>query len=96
MKPRHAAALALVGWYLMYPNPNLAAAHHSEWDTTDQSFRSKKDCEQQAESERRYWAELTKGGDWSAVTMLIAPYVSALLGRKAVCVRSDDPRLKGN
>ena len=101
MNFRHCAALALVVWHLMYPNRAIRVgvtydSPLSEWDFNDEGFKSKKDCEQQADSDRRYWANLTKDGDYSAVTMLIAPYVGALLKRKAVCVRSDDPRLKGN
>jgi hypothetical protein len=36
------------------------------------------------ESDRKYWTEQTKDGDYSSVTMGIAPYVSAVLDRKAV------------
>ena len=87
MNPRHAAALALVVWYLMYqhdmPNTNV-------WTHNTQSFKSKRDCEHFAELER---AKL-KSQDQSDVTMLEGYYVSAVLSKKTVCMRDDDPRLK--
>ena len=90
MKPLHAAALALVVWYLMFPNPGKGINYDSpvsEWDTFGVEFKSKKDCEQQMESDRKYWTEETKDGDFSSVTMLIAPEVGAELDRKAVCAQ---------
>jgi hypothetical protein len=87
MKPRHAAALALAGWYLMYqqdmPNTNV-------WTHKSQSFKSKRDCEHFVDLER---AKL-KSQDLSDMTMLEGYYVSALLSKKTVCMRDDDPRLK--
>ena len=96
MKPRHAAALALVGWCIMWPDVRRGVTYKSplsEWDSSKE-FKSQDVCEHQMESDRKYWTELTKDGDRSSVTMGIAPYVIAVLDRKAVCVRRDDPRLK--
>ena len=98
MKLRHATALALVVWYVFWPNPGKGVTYNSplsEWDTFGVEFKSKKDCEQQMESERKYWTDQTKDGDYSSVTMLSAPYVRAVLDRKAVCAQSGDPRLNG-
>jgi hypothetical protein len=54
MTPRHAAALALVGWYLMRPpGPNNGApdfrAPLSQW-TYSGSFDSAKDCQRERDS----------------------------------------------
>jgi hypothetical protein len=55
MKPRHAAALVLVGWYLMFPPPDFDHATHlangnpnldapfSDW-RNEASFDSAKEC----------------------------------------------------
>jgi hypothetical protein len=88
MKPRHATALALAVWYLMYqPNmPNTVV-----WTHKTQSFKSKRDCEHFAESER---TKLEHSENPRDTTMLEGYYVSALLDKKAVCMRDDDPRLK--
>ena len=90
MKPRHAAALALVGWYLMYQQdmPNTKV-----WTHKTQSFKSKRACEHFAELER---AKLEHSENPRDTTMLEGYYVSALLDKKTVCIRDDDPRLKGN
>ena len=85
MNLRHAAALALVGWYLMYqqnmPNSNV-------WTHKTQSFKSKRDCEHFAESER---AKLEHSENPRDTTTLEGYYVSALLDKKTVCMRGDDP-----
>ncbi len=61
MKPRHAAALALVGWYLMTPPPEINLATHLPtgrpdlsapfrfWQD-DGSFDSAKECNAELES----------------------------------------------
>jgi hypothetical protein len=65
MKPRHAAALALVGWQLMYPNPQKGVTYNSplsQWDSFGKESKSKKDCEKEVESDRKYWIEQTRTG----------------------------------
>jgi len=46
MNLRHAAALALVVWHLMYPNRTIRGVTYdsplSEWDFNDEGFKSKK------------------------------------------------------
>ncbi len=58
MKPRHAAALALVGWYLMVPQPDApekaANAPLSKWKWNQMgTFVSASDCEKEKESLRK-------------------------------------------
>ena len=50
MKPRHAAALALVGWYLMMPLKDHPEAPIKYWSQIG-SYDSAKECE--AERERK-------------------------------------------
>jgi hypothetical protein len=93
MKPRHAAALAVLAWYLMIPplaDPDGLSidttAPLTAWYNMKPSFPSKQDC------------ETTK-----AKMIALHPHPSSppeqlrLEGAKAaLCVPSDDPRLKGN
>jgi len=51
MKPRHAGAFALVGWYLMLPpligSSGVATqAPLTQWRATGQSYPSEEQCEQ--------------------------------------------------
>ena len=80
MKPRHTAALALVGWYLLLPPPDLAAAHRtdaplSQWVQIG-NYNSVKECNENRVALKRE----TKDGRWAV--------------KQAVCVAADDPRLK--
>jgi hypothetical protein len=45
MNSRHAAALALVGWYLMVPSKEHKPPY---WNTIGESFERQKDCEKAA------------------------------------------------
>src|ERR1700719_4424993 len=89
---RHAAALALVVWYLMEPPTRgapveiLNDAPLSQWEFEDQ-YDSKAECEQAIPSDKEV-DEMMKqcsNGD-CAVT------VGRLMNGR--CVASDDPRLK--
>jgi hypothetical protein len=104
MNLRHAAALALVGWYLMLPPTRFDSskvfqlrprAPLSEWETVS-SFDSAKDCETartnydlddlyKQSQKPRYKDDLRP--------MLTRKDISALMG-VAVCIATDDPRLK--
>jgi hypothetical protein len=94
MKMRHAAALALVGWYLMIPpvvcekrkcNAELNAPF-SQWRRSKKSLGSESDCE---EARPRVRAAVdTAVKDVSARL----EYDKALAS--GLCVSSDDPRLK--
>jgi hypothetical protein len=91
MNPRHTAALALVGWYLMYPIDVPDNAPVSEWTHGAATFRSKGDCEKSAESELADCKE-----NQETMTMLNAMYCRALFAKRTQCVGNDDPRLKRN
>jgi hypothetical protein len=87
MKLRHAAALALVGWYLMVPPQTRTwwigperyddAAPLSRW-TTERSFDKAEACE------AARLATQEQAGD------------AAIRMGHAACVASEDPRLKAN
>jgi hypothetical protein len=102
-KPRHAVALALMGWYLMVPPPWRSPGTYPiagdmkaplrQW-TIISTFPNEKEC-------------LTKGGDalanyrFKKEGMLLAPMgiLPQMLdlrwsGDKFECVATDDPRLK--
>jgi hypothetical protein len=111
MKPRHAAALALAGWYLMVP-PSMsemdwtcgaslsAFAYHKLFGTGDE-----KDCAKFAEIEAPN-APIAKWHEMSPFETLLdcEKAQHELLTRSragspqagALCVATDDPRLKGN
>ena len=85
MRPRHAAALALAGWYLMVPPIShkgefLDNAPLSEWtllDSTDSAAdcnaeANRSDLRSKTERDRNVKVDHTK------------------------CISTDDPRLKGN
>jgi len=82
MNPRHAAALALVGWYLMVPIMNqygkIQDAPLAEWAHVD-SFDTATECRDAA-----HQLIALQGKD--------KPPVAAVLGFQ--CIESDDPRLK--
>jgi hypothetical protein len=85
MNFRHAAALALVGWYLMVPlreNDNSAKLRVdvplADWVYVD-SFDTAKECRNEGVQEEKRYAkdplEADEYGSWE-------------------CIASDDPRLK--
>jgi hypothetical protein len=87
MKPSHAAALALAGWYLMLPpmqggHPNERAPL-SQW-TIIGSFNTAKECNKllEADAESR-----------THFTVTDEPLLRA---SAAECIAADDPRFKGN
>jgi hypothetical protein len=91
MKLRHAAALALVGWYLLVPPwvaPNQfdATAPLAQWPQV-KSFDSAAACEQHRLGAFRHFSANKEKLDEAA-----AEY-NARLYRAALCVETDDPRL---
>jgi hypothetical protein len=86
MKPRYAAALALVGWYLMVPPPKSDGADLqwplSEWASL-QGFDTATECE-------RAKKELQLKHPTSSSTHKVSVY------EMASCVATDDRRLKPN
>ena len=91
MNLRHAAALALVGWYLMapsvtYPGDSVTRLGDpsdpiSTW-TIEHSFDSARECEQ---------AKQTIEQSLKTKTAMSAHELASL---DAQCVATDDPRLK--
>jgi hypothetical protein len=89
VKPRHATALALVGWYLM--SPPLAPGRHgqieksvllSQWDILE-SFDSASECETALSRFR--------AGQHTETEVGMRLREAAFQSR---CIASDDPRLK--
>jgi hypothetical protein len=85
MKPRHAAALALVGWYLMVPP--LGPDHTRDdslplarWHTLE-SFDSALEC-------RDFHSQAWERSKSNNNAKMAEAYESA------TCIASDDPRLK--
>ena len=96
MNPRHAAALALVGWYLITPPLSsdgkrvVGYAPLSGW-SIGQSFDSATECEHariEQVTSARYVAEKARDPDPSNSVLVL----DASLGK---CVATNDPRLKG-
>ena len=103
MKPRHAAAFALVSWYLMIP-PILpigdtvdvkngrwwtqTAAPLSKWQISS-SYDSASDCENLKD-------KLIKSGSSGLDNTKATSYkrAFAVASTQAVCIATDDPRLK--
>jgi hypothetical protein len=99
VKPRHAAALALVGWYLLTPPFDdlgrvNAKARFSAWDNWD-AYDSAVKCE--LDKAKIIGLAKAKVGRHSASPRRAAADQSfleaVLLGQ---CVAADDPRLESN
>jgi hypothetical protein len=99
MKLRHAAALALAGWYLIMPPTGRTlrvglAAPLSQWRTVG-TFNSADDCES---GKRKGLPLLEKRIKEKAGKAGVAAHdsdVQVLAGLSLRCIASDDPRLKG-
>ncbi len=90
MNLRHAAALALVGWYLMYPPMDRKGmpskdAPLQEWGLLN-SFGTKDACESSL-SRMKEQAKLPQPEN----SLVVVPDQVAMLVK---CIASDDPRLK--
>jgi len=91
MKLRHAAALALVGWYLM-----LLPAHGEgpqifdlPWSTEVRSFDSAKECEEARAKAVITPVPLNSQSQVAGPTPTPTP-----VNRAFYCIEADDPRLK--
>jgi len=101
MKLRHAAALALVGWYLMTPPPLLPLpakgdpqpdlrAPLSEWHRPNWVFATEHEClAKQAELRKIWWTNVTDIPPEKITARQMTWWV-----KNAQCIASDDPRLK--
>jgi hypothetical protein len=127
MKLRHAAALALVGWYLMVPPRGVESkdiSHHLFHDTkeatdallnktaeigpdptqpySDWAIMSSYDTGGQCEQERRKYLEIAANAkereyrDSQGQPLSDQIKISTKQYEFAVCIATDDPRLKGN
>jgi hypothetical protein len=107
MNLRHAATLALVGWYLMIPpastyNGEAHVDSHASvrsWTRIGRSFDSSADCEKAKEKSQKNVQDAEGRGLESAARMDANPDDQALAGYEAArhmkCVSKDDPRIKG-
>ena len=91
--PRHAAALALVGWYLMMPFPKTKCPDKSLNDYIHvKSYDTAKDCEKDKvdliEQTRQPNYAVREGfKSWTVLQVRTMLQVSE-------CIATDDPRLK--
>lgn len=96
-KVRHAAALALVGWYLMVPPRNNVGKLRRFWEgslagwSIESSFDSAKECEGARQKGLADAAKVTGGAmaDNGTITDKGVFVPDTLL-----CIATDDPRLK--
>ncbi len=86
MKLRHAAALALVGWYLMLPTTDQVAPLR-RWQIAN-TFELKSDCEA---SRKEFFDNGVKRMKNARDN---EEMVFGALMAKATCIPTDDPRLK--
>ena len=91
MNPRHAAALALVGWYLIVPPLNRPRAAMGEW-TIFKSFDSADLCQAERDREVEWAAKGENSGKY--LTLHTKSRNAQFDGTAAQCIASDDPRLK--
>jgi hypothetical protein len=97
MNSRHAAALALVGWYLMVPPLTPGGGPHevlfhaplSKWEVGE-DIDTKAECE---DSLREHINNMDRDANDCAVGTCAVMVVEYAHGR---CMASDDPRLKNN
>jgi hypothetical protein len=102
MNLRHAAALALVGWYLMAPVPTKAPLGQqpinpdlplSKW-TIEQSFDTAAECEHWRASAIMTNVKTYLDKDSTDAESKQA-HLAANLWWKSLCIATDDLRLKG-
>lgn len=94
MKLHHAAALALVGWYLLAPpqgDPRgtfREDAPLSEWEQWDSAYDSKAECEKALK-------EYQKDAQTDSAQCETFSCALTVAGRtRGRCIAADDPRLK--
>ena len=101
MKPRHAAALALVGWYLMVPPTTIIPNGHTgyeeeippisrDWEVV----RRYTTAEQCADELRFMLSHFDSVAKFAKQRHQNAGSVQAQLIYGGACFRDDDPRLK--
>jgi hypothetical protein len=105
MKPSHAAALSLVGWYLIVPPPAHdpkrpqalvdGLAPISEW-VVQEVFDTARECREARDAGKEEFKEALKRSDFGNKPMAKNRIDEITLVQKfsEECVASDDPRLK--
>jgi hypothetical protein len=102
MKPRHAAALAIVGWYLLMPPITMegdkanvdGSVPLSQWDRGDRVYDTESACEEMR-AKLSAIAESHKNWIGRSGSVAAANDRYVLLTNQR-CIATDDPRLKGN
>jgi hypothetical protein len=91
MKPRHAAALALVGWYLMTPPPPFdPSSPLSKWSRLGKTdYATEAECGAVRE---KLQATFRDPGNIPPEHVTATIMVKAMA--HVLCIASDDPRLK--
>jgi hypothetical protein len=95
MNPRHAAAFALVGWYLMVPPTRghpaeiLFHAPLSRWEVGEDDD-TKAECENSLRESIKNMQHDANACEVGSCAVMVVEYAH---GR---CMASDDPRLKNN
>jgi hypothetical protein len=101
MKLHHAAALALVGWYLLMPPITMEGEKAkidgtvplSQWNRGDRVYETESACEE-ARTKLRAIAESHKNWIGPSGSLAAANDRYVLLTNQR-CVATEDPRLKG-
>jgi hypothetical protein len=107
MKPRHAVALALVGWYLMVPPNKNEDTPISDW-IVGHSYDSARACQDALMKERAQAATKQRQYDMmtdlqrrnlehnqDALNQEMADSDSFYFAFHSACIESGDPRVKG-
>jgi hypothetical protein len=99
MKPHHAAALALVGWYLMSPSLTddglgvISSAPLSQWEILA-SFDAARDCEREKESRQNKAVYVLRMLSSQKLLKSHHAPLNYIQDANGVCVSTDDPRLE--
>ena len=107
MNLRHAAALALVGWYILAPPPALfhevergSRAHIRLWRRKGNQYASATACERALKKLKAQIERQKEGNSWNAAEMDANLSSTTMNGYQGVllaeCIATDDPRLKSN
>ena len=89
MKVSHAAALALIGWYLLVPLPDRPAAPMKYWGHYG-SFDTAKECE---DAEMKILRE-SRRADFKTPPGRYSDKEFRQALKTSECIATDDPRLK--
>ena len=107
MKIRHAAALALVGWYLMVPPNKNDDTPLTEWivrrsyDSTEACQQGASDARAQAAAKLRHYDSMSDldrrnlEHNQAALDQEIADNATIDQSFRSACIEANDPRLKG-